>query len=71
MEDNTGDTRLILEAPSKAARRLLLAAMKKSKGTIRGVPALSPEEKTKKHLIYREAKRLGLQVQDSADIMDI
>ena len=71
VEDTAGDTRLIIEAPSKAARRLLLAAMKKSRGIIRCVPALTPEEKNKKHHVYKEAKHYGMEIHDAADIMDV
>ena len=62
---------MILEAPNKAARRLVLTAMKKSRGQIRCVPALSNDEKAKKHMLNREAKRLGLHVIDAADLVEV
>lgn len=46
-----------------------MLAMRESRGKIRCVPALTPEERNLKSAIYREAKRLHIQVKDKVDIM--
>lgn len=48
-----------------------MVAMRHSKGRIKCVPALTQEEKQLKTILYKEAKVLGLQVVDRADIVQV
>jgi hypothetical protein len=50
--ENTNDPRLIIEAPSKVARRSILLALKKNKSYTRALLHLAPEERAKKSLVY-------------------
>ncbi len=63
--------RLVLEAPSKATRRLLMAAIKGLGGREQVVAHLTPQEKACKTIVYRHAQQLGLRVRNKGDICEV
>jgi hypothetical protein len=64
-----GDQRLILAAPDKASRRILLRAIKTTGGTMKASMYLSPSEKANKALAYRYLARRPVHIKDNGDIM--
>ena len=67
---NPAETRLVVQAPDKAARRQLVVALRKSKGAIRGVPALTKVELQVKDAIYMLAKGRA-RIEDRVDILRV
>ena len=67
----TGELRLVIAAPSKAVRRRLVAAIKKSRGKIRCNPFLTDTEKDNKGYTYKEATKHNLKVEDVGDMMTV
>ena len=66
-----GEQRLVIDAPSKAVRRRLIAAIKKSRGNIRCNPCLTDLERDNKSQVYRVATRENLKVEDVGDMMTV
>jgi hypothetical protein len=66
-----GDNRLVLCAPSLAARRQLLGALRKRRGSVRGTPHLSHVQRQCKTFIYRTANFHRVQIEDRGDILRV
>ena len=65
------EKRIAIECASKASRRQLYAAIRRSKGQIKCSMSLSPVEYKNKDEVYRSARRWRLQIQDKGDMMII
>jgi hypothetical protein len=48
-----GDHRLLINAPNKATRRMLLGAIRRLRNGVKASPFLTAIEKTHKSLVYR------------------
>ena len=66
---DANNPRLILEAPTKVARRELLLAAKKTNRAITVLLHLSPQSQANKSYIYYKARQQQLRINDRGDIV--
>ena len=63
------DSRFVLQAPSKGARRELVAALRTKGGPLKVSPFLSTQERDNKGAAYAFARARGLEVSDQGDVL--